>query len=508
MKKIIAILLLISSFFSFSQEVKDEFLGEIHIIYKTVLYDEELFSSDAEHYLAKSDSVVKMDYLKNPNSPQNKKYTSLEGHLSNNRLMGMIALRYNTGSDWKRPKYDRWVYTDSFIKMHKNLKMPYVLDKHTNKYLNRYTHKPMSIDRVLAEYKFTNMLLKNIVVDTSDIKVIAGIKCFKVTFYENSRFFDIIGESDKRVVSELYVTDSIRSKYNPIINNIPFLEKFYPMYLKSYHTGIRGRYTERLIVKLSDYSDASENELEASYEKLKDSLLTDYKTYIENEKAKERAKYIPKVEKRKPVPFKEQLQVFESLGYKLNSKVSYKDMEKELFGSGDIDNTTTMEEFFTSNPYSKLYYYMGWTKYDEETKTLIPYTEKCIWYDLEFIDPASEYITLMKQMGNITDGELSFSNISMHVDTENYEWIHFEVNGVQKKWKLEKVGYIADSIFSRFAMLTEEFKTKGKYTYYDNFSQQFVIDFATPEEQKEFVEKTGLQREWLTAGKYFSKPKD
>ncbi|AXG70016.1 hypothetical protein KORDIASMS9_02245 [Kordia sp. SMS9] len=498
-----------SFFFSFSQEIKEEFKGEIHIVYKTVLYDEELFSSDAERYLAKSDSVVTIDYLKNPNSPQNKKYSSLEGHLSNNRLMNMILLRYNTGSDLKRPKYDRWVYTDSFIKMYKYLKKPYILDKQTNTYLNRYTKKPMSIDRVLAEYKFTNMLLNNIVVDTSDIKVIAGIKCFKVTFYGNSNFFDIIGESDKRVVSEMYVTDSIRSKYNPILNNIPFLDKFYPMYLKTYHTGIRGRYSERLIVKLSDYSDVSKKELEVSYAKLKDSLFAEYFTNIEIEKAKERAKYMPKIEKREPVPFKEQLEVLESLGYKLNPKASLKDMEKELIINGVIDTVEiSMEDFFTTNPYSSLYYHMGWTKYDKETKTMIPYTGKCIWYDLEFIDPSSEYITLMKRMGDITDGELSFSNISMHTDKENYEWIHFKVNGVKKEWKLEKVHYIADSYFSRFALLTEEFKTKGRFTYYNSGSQQFVIDYATPEEQKKFVDKTGLQREWLIVGKHFSKPKD
>jgi hypothetical protein len=509
MKKVTYNLIFFCTLFLNAQEKKEEFIGEIHILYKTVLYDEELFSADAEHYLAKSDSVVKIDYLNNPNSPENKKYTSLEGHLSNNRLMNMIALRYNTGRDWKRPKYDRWVYTDSFIKMYKHLKKPYLLDKQTNKYLNRYTHKPMSIERVLAEYKFTHALPKNIVIDKNDTKVIAGIKCFKVTMYSNSKFFEIINESDKKIIGEMYVTDSIHSKYNPIINNLSFLDKFFPMYLKSYHTGIRGRYNERQIVKLSDYSDESEKELEASYEKLKDSLLKNYLTEIENEKAKERAKYLPKKEKREPVPFKEQLEVLESLGYKLNPKVSLKDMERELIINGVIDTSkVSMEEFFTSHPYSNLYYHMGWVKFDKKTKEMIPYTGKCIWYDLEFIDPNSEYMTLMKRMGDITNGELSFSNMSINIDSENYEWIHFEVNGVRKKWKLQKYGYIDDSFFSRFVYLTDEFKTKRKFTYFNDDSQQFVIDYATPEEQEEFIQKTGIQREWLTVGKHFSKPKD
>jgi hypothetical protein len=46
--------------------------------------------------------------------------------------------------------------------------------------------------------------------------------------------------------------------------------------------------------------------------------------------------------------------------------------------------------------------------------------------------------------------------------------------------------------------------TKGKYTYFDDGGQQFVIDYATEEEQKDFIKKTGLKREWLGEGNHFN----
>ncbi|WP_157559998.1 hypothetical protein U8527_08865 [Kordia algicida OT-1] len=207
------------------------------------------------------------------------------------------------------------------------------------------------------------------------------------------------------------------------------------------------------------------------------------------------------------VPFEKQLEVLESLGYKLNGEVTEDEMLKGLQSFVEYDLRDDIKKSIKENPYEILYYGMGLRKYDEEKKEIIPYTNKCIWYDLEFIDQSSEYITLMKRMGEITEGELSFTDMSLSIDKDNFEWLSFKVNGIKKEWKLEKVNYIADSFFSQFTYLTNELKTKGKYTYFDNGSQQFVIDYATPQEQKEFNQKTGLQREWLTSGKHFSEPK-
>ena len=189
--------------------------------------------------------------------------------------------------------------------------------------------------------------------------------------------------------------------------------------------------------------------------------------------------------------FDSQLRVFESLGYKLNEGITKEIIFEDMKGNYLPD--TDLEEEFRKSKFELLYYCLGWS----HSYPPIYYTNNCIWYDIEFIDPSSEYITFMERMGIITNGELNFSEMSLSVDSENYEWIDFKVNGVSKKWKLEKVGYINDAFFQRFSYLPKEFNTKGKYTYYDDGGQQFVIDYATEEEQKLFIEKTGLKREWL-----------
>ena len=112
----------------------------------------------------------------------------------------------------------------------------------------------------------------------------------------------------------------------------------------------------------------------------------------------------------------------------------------------------------------------------------------------------------MERLGIITDGELKFTDITIETDSENWEWINFKVNSKQKRWKLEKSGYVADHFVQRFSCLPDEFQTKGKYTYFDNGGQQWVIDYATEEEQVEFNKKTGLKRVWLGEGNLFAEP--
>jgi hypothetical protein len=199
------------------------------------------------------------------------------------------------------------------------------------------------------------------------------------------------------------------------------------------------------------------------------------------------------------ISFEKQLQIFETLGYKLNENITTEDILKSA--SDNFDFNGNYEEYFKNKPFERLYYHLGWVKFDGIRKY---FTNDCIWYDLEFIDPSSEYITFMKRMGEITHGEIAYTEINLKIDSNNYEWIDFKVNGISKSWKLAKVKYIDDSFFQRFSYLPKELKTKGKYTYYDDGGQQFVIDYATEKEQKEFIEKTGLKREWLGEGNHFS----
>jgi len=200
------------------------------------------------------------------------------------------------------------------------------------------------------------------------------------------------------------------------------------------------------------------------------------------------------------VSFEDQIALFNSLGYTYDAEVTKEMILRDVFEMTWEDET---EKFIESNPYSILYYTFGWR--DPAVKKY-NYTDKCIWFDLGFFDPNSQYKWFMERMGVITKGEMTFSETSIDIDSENWEWIAFNVNGIDKKWKLEKSGYVADHFVQRFAKLSEELNTKGRYTYYDNGGQQWVIDYATEEEQIEFNNKTGLAREWLGEGGHFSEP--
>ncbi|MFC4633475.1 hypothetical protein ACFO3O_06130 [Dokdonia ponticola] len=206
------------------------------------------------------------------------------------------------------------------------------------------------------------------------------------------------------------------------------------------------------------------------------------------------------------ISFEEQIKVFKSLGYEFANGVT-----KEIILTDGYAKSVREEikrerlQEIEQNPFSRLYFYFGWR--NPEIKNF-NFSDKCIWFDLEFIDPSDQYIWFMERMGTITNGEIKYSEVSIQIDENNYEWIIFKANGINKKWKLEKVGYISDSFFQRFSYLPAELNTNGKYTYYDDGGQQFVIDYATESEQKEFNEKTGLKREWLGEGSHFSEPKD
>jgi hypothetical protein len=199
------------------------------------------------------------------------------------------------------------------------------------------------------------------------------------------------------------------------------------------------------------------------------------------------------------ISFEKQWSTFIALGYKLNDGITKDEVLKSANESFDFDGNN--EKHFEQKPFERLYYHLGWLKFDGVRKY---FTNDCIWYDIEFIDPSSEYITFMKRMGEITHGEIVYTDINLRVDSNNYEWIDFKVNGISKSWKLSKVRYIDDSFFQRFSYLPSELNTKGKYTYFDDGGQQFVIDYSTEKEQKDFIERTGLKREWLGKGNHFS----
>lgn len=202
------------------------------------------------------------------------------------------------------------------------------------------------------------------------------------------------------------------------------------------------------------------------------------------------------------IKYEEQLKIFSSLGYDYNEGVTKEMILRDVYQMSWEEET---EKYIEENPFSVLYYTFGWRDPDVPNYN---YSENCIWFDLEFFDPSSQYKWFMERMGTITHGEINFSDITIEADSDNWEWISFKVNGIPKKWKLEKAGYIADHFVQRFSYLPKELNTKGRYTYYDNGGQQWVIDYATEMEQSLFDSTTGLKREWLGQGNHFSEPKE
>jgi hypothetical protein len=85
------------------------------------------------------------------------------------------------------------------------------------------------------------------------IKIINGLKCFKVIYsfnYQNeASTFDFFSEVITNI-RELWVTEEIKCNYHPIINEKVILEKYYPLEILEYSNEIKGFKTTYSIEKL------------------------------------------------------------------------------------------------------------------------------------------------------------------------------------------------------------------------------------------------------------------
>lgn len=199
--------------------------------------------------------------------------------------------------------------------------------------------------------------------------------------------------------------------------------------------------------------------------------------------------------------FDEQLKTLNQLGYNPKPAVT-KDfildfVKHELEIPNPIDS-------IQQNPYHLLYYALSHQDANIEGYYL---TDQYFWYVLDYLEQPIAYEYFMKRMGKITDGQIKYEDVKVDFDENNIKWISFKVNGKPKKWHLGQGEFVDDSFIQRFVYLTKELKTKGKYTYFDNGGEDFIIDFATEEEQEEFNRKTGLKRIWLGEGNHFAEPK-
>ena len=185
------------------------------------------------------------------------------------------------------------------------------------------------------------------------------------------------------------------------------------------------------------------------------------------------------------VSFEEQLSVFKNLGFVLNEGASEQDII-EKWGKEKLEN----------EPYSLFYMSLG-DEVDREPWT--PITDQCWHFDVEAIDGEGAYITIIEDLKRLSGGELNFENISDIVDWDNRKAaVSFELNGDKYSWDLKINRDYADPyLFSKIVKLTEKYKTKGRFTYYNTGGQTLVIGWATPYKLNEIKSKTGLEIVWL-----------
>lgn len=186
--------------------------------------------------------------------------------------------------------------------------------------------------------------------------------------------------------------------------------------------------------------------------------------------------------------FEQQLETFKQLGFTLNQGVSVSDISRWEKGY------TAFEE----QPYHLMYQTLGQTI---EREPWTPLTNQCWDFDLEAIEDHGSYVDIMKNISRITHGDLIFEDVQDYVDIEEGKaWVSFTCKGDRYKWELRVDDDWADgALFDKVQSLTEQYHTKGKFTFFNTGGQDFVLGYHTPEELEKIRQATGLNIVWLKA---------
>lgn len=186
--------------------------------------------------------------------------------------------------------------------------------------------------------------------------------------------------------------------------------------------------------------------------------------------------------------FDQQLETFKQLGFTLNPNIDTSDINCWQGGLKE----------FEDNPYTTMYQTLGLTI---EREPWTPLTNKCWNFDLEAIEDHGAYIEIMKNISRITNGDLIFENIEDYVDIyEGKAWVSFTCKGDRYKWDLKVDNDWADGdLFDKVQTLTDKYKTKGKFTFFNTGGQNIVLGYSTSEELEKIRETTGLEIVWLKA---------
>lgn len=206
----------------------------------------------------------------------------------------------------------------------------------------------------------------------------------------------------------------------------------------------------------------------------------------------------------KSVSFEKQKEIFKTLGYHYNNEIPTQKVISKMLGSMleypetlvDVYPEELLDEYFEALPFVRLYYFFGWTIWNNKERILTPFSNQCIWFDKSFLKVNKDYNDFMLRMSKITNGQIVISDIKISTISDNTKTVTFTVNGFDTEWKIDSEN-IFKTFIQRFSELTKKHDIKGKYTLFKYHENQFVLDFATEAEQKEFNIKTGLERSWL-----------
>ena len=194
----------------------------------------------------------------------------------------------------------------------------------------------------------------------------------------------------------------------------------------------------------------------------------------------------PTVPEKKPIPFDKQLETFTNLGFRLNPGISVTDVDR-WGGKKEFDDP----------PYMMLYITLGQTI---EREPWTPLTDRVWDFDVEAIEDHGAYVEIMKNLERISRDELKFGDLKDYVDVEKGKaWVSFSVKGVKYHWDLKvNDDWVDEELFSKLVALTQQLKTKGKYTYFNTGGQDALIGYETPESKDAIVKATGLKIVWLS----------
>lgn len=190
--------------------------------------------------------------------------------------------------------------------------------------------------------------------------------------------------------------------------------------------------------------------------------------------------------RRPPIPFAVQWETLMGLGFRLNEGIT-----KE-----DVLNQWELSEF-ENNPYYVLYLTLG--SPTQRGEQLVPITNQSWFFDAEAIDNEDgDYTAIIHELARLTEGELTFTDVSDNVDFENkVAWVALTVNGDRYKWDLRvNDDWVDGKLFTEIVALTHKYHTIRKFTSLID-GQSTAIGYHTPEELEALRQATGLKVEWL-----------